>query len=325
MPNPSNLSFLGIAKEATKGTGVPATAYIPVKTLDPLDNVIYLPDSGLRGSMVDVYNEVQGPKFSEISIGGDVFPDTIPWLLANFLGDLATVGASAPFAHTMAVKNSLDGQPGAVSLTDHYGLQGGTPSRLFAGQQIAELGFKFAGDGMFEWTGKTVGYASTNVAKPTSSFTAIPPLPGWLGALTIGGAAKTFMESGELTLKREATPIHTVDGTQAPYGIFVGPVVMEGKATFVHEDDVELTRYLAGTQSALVLNWLTGAGAATVQVQCTMTKPQYTVAAVKRGKQFIETEITFKPIANTTDVGATGGYSQSKWVVQNAIAASIYA
>lgn len=323
--NPSNLSFLGIAKETVKGTGVAASAYIPVKTLDPLDNVTYFPDTGMRGSMVDVYNEVQGPMFSEISLAGDVFPDTIPWMLANFFGDLAEAGASAPFSHTMAVKNSTDGQPGSVSLTDYYGLQGGTPARRFAGCQIGEVGFKWAGDGMFEWTAKATGFASTQVAKPTSSFTAIPPLPGWLGLLTIGGASKLFMESGELTLKRDTTPIHTVDGTQAPYGIFVGAVEVEGKLVFVHEDDVELTRYLAATQSAIVLNWTQGAAAALVQVQCTMTKPQYTVAAVKRGKSYIETEITFKPIANTTDVGASGGYSQCKWVVQNAVGAGIYA
>lgn len=326
MPTPSNLSFVGVAKEATKGTGVASTAYIPIKSIDPQDEITYFEDTGMRGAMVDVYNEVQGPMFSTLALTGDVFPDTIPWLLANIHGDLATVGASAPFAHTMAVKNSTDGQPGAISITDHYGLQGGTPARRYPGQQVAELAFKFAGDGMFEWDAKTVGYSSVSVAKPTPSFTAIPPLPGWLGTVSIAAGAKTFLEHGEINVKRvSADAIHTVDGTQAPYAIFVGALAVDGKMTLVHEDDTELTRFLAGTTTALVFNWTQGAGAALVQVQCTMSKVQYTVASIKRGKQYVELEVEFKALANSTDVGATGGYSPAKWVVQNAIAASIYA
>jgi hypothetical protein len=323
--NPTNLSFLGIAKEATKGTGVVPTNYIPIKTsITPSDKVVYLPDEGLRGSMVDVYNEVQGPVYSEIGIEGDVFPDAISWWLDGFFGDLVESGASAPFTHNHATKNSGDGQPGSKSITDFYGLTGGTPARRFAGCQVGELSFKWTGDGMFSYSTKLTGYQSVQVAKPTPSFTAITPLPGWLPLLTIGGSSKLFMESGEINLKRNVNVIHAADGTQAPYQIFVGPVQVDGKCMFVHEDDTELTRYLTGTPAALVFNWTQGAAAALVQVQATMTKPQYTVADIVRGKDYVETSITFKPVANTTDVGASAGYGACKFVVQNATAAGVY-
>lgn len=324
MPLPSNLSFVGIAKEATKGTGVASTFYLPVRTLTPIDTVMYLEDTGLRGSMVDIYNEVQGPIYAGFDMDGDVFPDAIGWQLAGVTGDVVTTGASAPFSHTMAVKNSTDGQPTSYSLTDFYGLSGGTPARRFPGMQVAELGLKWSADGLFQWSSKMIGLQSVLVAKPTQSFTTITPLPAWLGALTIGGAGKTFMESGEMTFKRNVTPIHTVDGTQAPYAIWCGALSVAGKVTFVHEDDTELARYLTGTQPIMVLNWQTGAGAGVVQVQVTMSKVQYKVAGIKRSKDYAELEVDFTAIANTTDVGASGGFSQAKVVVQNALPASTY-
>src|ERR1700738_1279034 len=119
MPNPTNRSFLGVAKEATKGTGVASTAYIPVKTINPFDHVMYLPDKGLRGSMVETYDEIAGPIYSELDIGGDAFPDTIGWPLAGILPDVATTGASAPFTTTFASKNTGDGQAKAYTLTDY--------------------------------------------------------------------------------------------------------------------------------------------------------------------------------------------------------------
>lgn len=325
MPIPSNLSFVGIAKDPTSA-GVASTAYIPVTTLDPQDNVTYFDDDGMRGAMVDVYDLVQGPKFSEVALAGSVFPDTFPWLLAGVLGDIATTGASAPFSHAIAARNSGDGQPAPVSLTDHYGLTGATPSRRFAGCKIAELTLKWAGDSRLDWTAKAIGLASTKVAKPTQSFGTIPMYPGWLGTLSIGGSNKTFMQAGELSIKRDsAGPVHTVDGSQAPYVIWCGPVVVEGKMTFLHEDDTELDRFLIGTNTSIVHNWTTGASSTLTQLQLTMSKAQYKVANIKRGKRYVELEVDYKALANTTDVGASGGYSPIKAVVQNAVVSGTYA
>lgn len=323
---PSALTQIGVAKEITKGTGVVPTAWIPVRTFDPHDIVMYMDDDGMRGSNVELYGEIQGEIFSEIAWGGHVFPDTIPWMAAGLLGDIATVGGSAPYTHTMAIKNSTDGQPSALSVTDHYGLTGGTPARRFPGQQVSELGLKWTGDGMFEWTAKTVGWGSSQVAKPTATWTAIPPLPGWLGTISIAAANKLFMQSGEINFKRNATPIHVSNGLQTPYQVFLGPLTVDGKLKFIHEDDAELTRYLTagGGQQATILNWTQGSGGALVQVQITMTKTQYSDVQVKRGSDFIETEVTFKAVANTTDVGASAGYSPAKVVVQNAVVASTY-
>jgi hypothetical protein len=54
-------SYIGIAKEATKGTAVAPTDFIPVAkdSLKPVDIVDPLYDTGLRGSNVVNYNYIQ--------------------------------------------------------------------------------------------------------------------------------------------------------------------------------------------------------------------------------------------------------------------------
>lgn len=329
MPLPTHLSFVGIAKEGTKGTAATATDYIPVDpaSLSPIDHVDYYEDQALRGSGVDTYNVVAGPLWSEFGFGGPMFPDTFGYLLAGILGDVATTGASAPFTHTMAVINSAASalQPKSYTLTDFYGLTSGTPVRQYAGAQFAEIVVKFNGDGVVEYTTKAISFGSALATKPTPSFGTVPPTPAWKGTLTIAGGAKTFLADGALTLKRDVKPLHTVDGTQAPYAIWAGPLSVDGTVTFIHEDDTELARFLGNTPPIVILDFQQGAAAALTQLKFTFSVCAYTEGSIKRGKPYIESVYKLKPVANTTDVGATGGYSQVKAVIQSAKPAATYA
>lgn len=324
MPLASNSTIIGIAKEATKGTGVAATAFIPVTSFDPVDNIIYLEDNGMRGADGGPFNVVAGAQWATFSMGGDAFPDTFPWLTSGILGDITESGASAPFTHTSTLKNSADMQPGSKTLTDYYGFAG-THTRQYAGVQFHDLSLKFNADGKLEYTAAASGLAiSTLVAKPTPTFGVLPPYPSWVGTVTVAGGLILNCQVGELTIKRNANIIHSVDGSAAPYAVFVGPVVVEGKMTIIAEIDTELNRYLSNTQPSLVFNWTTGAAAALTQIRATMSKVAYTTGAIKRGNDYITTEIGYKAIMNTTDVGPSAGYSPIAITTQNAIAANIY-
>jgi len=321
MPLPSPLSFVGVAKESTKGTGVAATAYLPLMSFDPFDHYEYYEDTAIRGAMGDVYSEVQGPAWGEIAATGPVFVDTFPWFLANVCGDYAGTGAG-PYTHTIAQKNSGDGQPGAVSLTDYFGLSGGTPSRRYPGCQIAGTTLKWGGVGVLEHSTNIVGFKSALVAKPTQSFGALPPIAGWSATLSIAAGSKTFLESAELNIKRlSCDPIHTADGTQDPYAVWVGPLGVDGKMTIIAEDETEFLRYTGGTSAVLVVTFTQG----TASITITMSKVQYTNVQLKRGGPYAVYDVTFKAVQNTTDVGATGGYSPAKFVVVNSITSGTYA
>jgi len=320
-------SYLGIAKEVTKGTVVAPTDFIPVAkdNLKPVDLVDPLYDTGLRGSNVVNYNYIQGRSRSTFDFGGAVFADTIGYSIAGLLGSVATTGASAPYTHTISLKNSLtseaDVQPLSYTLTDFYAVD----VRSYPGCQFSDFSLKFNADGMLEYDAKTTGWASTTVADPTPTFSTVLPTPVWRGTVSIGGASVSYAMEGNIDMTRAATPIYGISNTQNPYQIFLGPVEVTGSFKFVMDNDNELLRFLNNSQPAIVLNWNYGTGSAEVQLQATITKGAYTAAVIERGDDFVSVTIELNGQANTTDAGSTGGYAPIKWVLKNAKASGTYA
>lgn len=320
-------SYLGIAKEVTKGTAVAPTDYLPVmaNSLKPVDVIDPLYDEGLRGSLVKNYNYVPGRTRSTYDFGGSVFADSVGYAIAGLLGDVATSGASAPFTHTISLKNSAvaaaDAQPISYTLTDFYA----AAVRAYPGCQFSDFTLKFNADGMLEYDAKVTGWASSVASTPTPSFSTVLPTQVWQGAVTVGGSTISNSISGEINMSRPVTPVYGIATTQAPFNIFLGALEVTGKITFVMEADTELTRYLTNTQPALVFNWAYGAGATAVQIQATLTKGAYVAAAIDRGSDFVQISVDINGQGNTTDAGATLGYSPIKWVLKNAKPASTYA
>jgi hypothetical protein len=320
-------SYLGIAKEVTKGTAVAPTDFIPVSkdSLKPVDIVDPLFDTGLRGSNVLNYAYITGRTRSTVDYGGAVFADTVGYAIAGVLGSVATTGASAPFTHTMSLFNSLtsnvDVQPISYTLTDFYAVD----VRSYPGCQFSDFSLKFNADGMLEYDTKTTGFSSELVADPTPSFSTVLPTPVWRGTVSIAGSQVTTAMSGNIDMKRPATPIYGISNTQDPYQVFLGPLEVTGKITFVMENDSQLLNFLNNTQPAIVLNWSYGTGAALVQLQATITKGAYTAGVIERGEDFVQVTIDLNGQSNTTDAGSSGGYSPIKWVLQNAKASGTYA
>jgi hypothetical protein len=321
-------SYLGIAKEAVRGTAVAATDFIPVAkdSLKPVDIIDPLYDQGLRGSNVLNYNYIPGRKRSTVDFGGAVFADTIGYALAGIMGSVATTGSSAPYTHTISLLNSLvtgaDAQPISYTLTDFYAAN----VRKYPGCQFSDFSLRFNADGMLEYDAKTTGFSSSVVTPdPTPSFSTVLPTPVWRGTVSIGGSPVTTAMSGNIDMTRPVTPIYGISNTQDPYQVFLGPLEVTGKITFIMENDTELTRFLSNTQPAIVLNWAYGAGATAVQIQATLTNGAYTAAVIERGEDFVQVVVDLNAQSNTTDAGSTGGFSPIEWVLQNAKVSGTYA
>lgn len=320
-------SYLGIAKEATRGTAVAPTDFIPVMkdALKPVDIVDPLYDTGLRGSNALNYNYIPGRTRSTVDFGGAVFADTVGYGIAGVLGSVATTGASAPYTHTISLFNSLasggDVQPISYTLTDFYAVD----VRSYPGCQFSDFSLKFNADGMLEYDAKSTGWQSEVVSDPTPTFSTILPTPVWRGTVSVGGSTVATAMTGNIDMKRPATPIYGISATQDPYQVFLGPLEVTGKITFVMEDDSELLNFLNNTQPALVFNWAYGSGASEVQIQATLTKGAYTTGVIERGEDFVQVSVDFNAQANTTDDGASGGFSPIKWVLKNAKPSGTYA
>jgi len=322
-------SYLGVAKEATKGTAVAPTAFIPVAVskLKAVDIVDPLMDEGLRGSIVKDYNYIQGRTRSTVDFGGPVFPDTIPWVVAGVLGSVSTTGSSAPYTHAITLKNNsataADAQPTALTFTDFYAAN----VRAYAGCQLHDFTLNFSAEGMLEYDAKATGWESVTASTPTPTFSSVLPTPVWQGTVTIGGTTVSNAVEGSITMTRPVTPIYGLQGSasspQNPYSIFVGALETKGQLKFVMEDDTQLTNFLNNTQPSIVISWTNGTGAGLTQLQATITKGAYTAAVIDRSKDFVEVQIDLTGIANTTDGGGTF-YSPIKWIAKNAIASGIY-
>jgi hypothetical protein len=320
-------SYLGIAKEATRGTAVAPTDFIPVMkdSLKPVDIVDPLYDTGLRGSNVLNYNYIPGRTRSTVDFGGAVFADTVGYAIAGVLGSVATTGASAPYTHTISLFNSLtsdvDVQPISYTLTDFYAVD----VRSYPGCQFSDFSLKFNADGMLEYDAKSTGFQSELVSDPTPTFSTVLPTPVWRGTVSIGGSAVSTAMTGNIDMKRPATPIYGISNTQDPYQVFLGPLEVTGKITFVMENDSQLLNFLNNSQPALVFNWAYGTGATAVQIQATLTKGAYTTGVIERGEDFVQVSVEFNAQSNTTDDGASGGFAPIKWVLQNAKPSGTYA
>lgn len=321
MPNPTYRSFLGIAKEAVKGTPVASTAYIPVTKLDPVDRILYLEDRAWRQNMALLANEVAGPAYTEVDISGPVFPDTVGYMINGVLGDLVTSGASAPFTHTISTKNSTDGQPVSFTLNDNNVVQ----NRQWAGCQFSEVVLHYDAPGLMTYDAKCTGFPSATASAPTASFTAIPPFANWQQVATIGGVASTTLQTATITIKRnQIDPLHNLDGTQGPYKVWVGDLDVDLSLLYIADDESQNLNYLNNSQPSIDLNFTSGAGAATVQVKVHCTKGAYTASAITRGKSYVEYTISGKAVSNATDAGASGGTSPVKVTLQNALPANTF-
>jgi hypothetical protein len=223
------------------------------------------------------------------------------------------------------LKNSAvaaaDDQPISYTLTDFYA----AAVRAYPGCQFSDFSLKFSADGLLQYDTKTTGFASASAATPTPSFSTILPTPVWQGTVSIGGATVSTSMDGSIEMKRAVTPVYGISQTQNPFSVFLGPLETTGKITFIMEDNTELTRYLSNTQPAIVLNWAYGTGAAAVQIQATITKGAYTAAVIERGQDFVQVSVDINAQGNTTDAGSTAGFSNIKWVLQNAKPSGTYA
>lgn len=321
---PSVRSYLGIAKEVTPATPVPATDFIPLSkdSFKPTDIINPLYDTGLRGSMVENYNYIQGRRHTEIDLGGPAFADTIGYWLGGILGSVATTGASAPYAHTITLKNATtgDAQPTSFTLEDYY-VSG---NRFYPGCKVTEFSMTFNSEGMLEYTAKLMGHPSETTSAATPSFSAVTPTPVWKGAVLIGGAPIAYITNGTVSMTRKAEAIFGINTDQGPYEIFVGALDSTGNITFVMENDDQLLNFLNNTQPTLNFQFSQGTGSAATTIAFNVAKGAYTTAAIDRSGDHVAITIDFSSIGNTTDAGATGGYAPIQWYLENAVPSGTY-
>jgi hypothetical protein len=392
MVAPSFRTIIGVAKEVSGLLPLAPTNFLPITGPKLMAKPMYIEDKGLRGSAVETYDYILGVTHGEIDFGGPVYADTFGFLLASVLPDVVTVGGSAPYAHTLASKNSTDGQPKTYTVTDFDGVQ----TIAYPGAKFSDLSLKFTADGLLEYTAKAMALrprptrsvadgvtnsttlvtsvtaaftqadvgslisgtgitagttiavvvSATNITlsatatatgsgvaltigvpAPTASYGALHAFAGWQPTITIGGSARTatnVLLDAQIDIKRTVSVVSGATGSNTPLFVWSGPLSVSGKLTFVYDDATDFNNVLNNTAPSLVLDFTAGAGAGLTEVKLQMTNASFTDATADRGGDFVKASVSFTARANTTDIGASAGYSPIKAVLQNALPTGTY-
>lgn len=313
-------SFLGLGIEATRGTLASSITYIPITgpQLTPMQT--FLRDEALRGSPTTVYNQIAGVRHDEYDVKGYMFADSFPLLLRAVLGSTDTkTGTTPTFTHVIGLlnDNTVGSQPPSVSIQDFDGANG---FQMLAAQ-ATELGVTFGAEVAAEWTAKFTGNPSTNISKPTATFSTEPFVPSWNATVSLAGSSVAYVQEGDFKIDRKSAPIFTM-GTQGPRVNFAGPSEVTGRLVMVTEGTTD--PFIIGGSAyglydnniATVITLTDPVTSHSVAFQ--MTAVQFHDVKRNRGKQYVETEVNFTASANTTDA-VSGGYSSIKTTTINGV------
>lgn len=282
----------------TSATGITAGTVIAIDTAAPLELATVLSVASLNVTL------------------------TKPVQLSHASG-VTVQPVTAPFTSAFSLYNGGNMQPPTYTITDWYGANG----RQYPGGVFSGIDFKLSGDGLLTAAATMMAMPSVSLAgiKPTPSYTQLKPLTGWQGVAQLAGTTGTVV-SADVSIKRKVAPIFVVNGIQAPANIWSADLAVTGKLSLLVNDpnDVALGYFLNNTQPTLDLNWAVGTGATAVQVDWHINQAAFTVADYDRSKEHLMLDVTFTAVFNTTDAGASGGFSPIKVNVKNAVPPRTY-
>jgi hypothetical protein len=182
----------------------------------------------------------------------------------------------------------------------------------FSGNAEQLLGIKMAGD----------SFLSTPVPSgtaPTLNVTNSRPVPNWnstvttLGFTIASGAANPYNGIGEFSVsfKRQTQVYWTVQGLQSPFVIARGPLTMDGSIQWdPTNSEMPLDLMLLNAQGPMSIA-CGNAGIPNSGTPFSLTFTASQVANIKskimRSKALIGYGNTFEGVANSTDIGGSGG------------------
>lgn len=335
VPNlyPVSAQFAGIAKDTGNGTPVAMVDNLNTNQFMFVDTPVWLTDNSNVGGMDATGTVVQGKLYCAVNGGGSVFTDTLPYYLANILGDVTTTGTAAPFAHKISVmnpaaSNSYQAQPTSHTFTASNGVATGTGAWQIASAALSQLVIEFdAASGLLVYTFTANGWPSVIAAvRPTSAPSAVKPIAGWRGQMGLGGPATggtlvTNLASAKITITRTLENVFLADGTQNPAAIGRGEVTSAFDATFLATDNVVWTDMIQNTKPQV--QWLFNAGTSQ-QVQIDMQVAAFKVTKPNYGNKLVRWDVSGAGERNSTNAGATGGLASIQATVTNAVAAGHY-
>lgn len=332
---PTAKQIIGFNIEPANAQGTPVTSTpaftMPINSVLPEPKPTWLDDSAMRMAMGETYNRIQGPVHEEISFAGPAFLDILPLLLNNILGDITSTG-TLPVSHAVSLLNSGTAQPKTLTMLAWQGTPATTSTRVYPGVALSELTIAGNADSALI-TIEAKGLSYPSLVLPTTPAvytpTLVVPLATWRFALGLGGTAsgapnKTVRDFS-LTITRQLRVENTMQNSQSPAIIQRGTVGVTASLTSTIPGDETFVLYLLNnTQPQLQIIGDIGTSATNYGLTVDMQQAAWDTNAIKTDEEAIGYNGSVVAIANTTNVGASGGYSPCKVTVRNQTAAGSY-
>lgn len=232
-------------------------------------------------------------------------------------------GAAAGYTHVFSLLNTGTGQPPTHTLTDYTGITPSVGARAYPCACVAQIDISGNAEQLLEF--KVSGEAFLSAAAgttPALSTSFVIPVPNWQSTVTIAGTPTYNIGEWSITLSRQLQIYWTAQNAQTPYIIARGGLGAKGAFTFsVAINENPLTSILTQNYQTVVIaisNGLAGANLLSMTFQA--SKVQFIKARPERNAVLIGFSNEWEAVANTTDVGGSGGLSPCKVTLQNNLA-----
>jgi len=305
---------LGIAIEATRGTAVSPTYWLPFVTMSFKDTIESAREEQGMGKIADSDSFYVTMRMGEGEIESQLYDAALGYILTSLLGAVPVTTGANPYTHTFTLSQTNQAKTLSLYWTD--------PDRsyMFPNAVVDSLQMSVEPSGIVSWTVGFKTKGSKDWAAQTPNFTAVGNkflhqhlqfrLASAIGGLS--GATPISLKSLELTISRN-TIFDNVIGTVEPEDILSQQISIEGSINLNLEDDTYRNYMLANTYRAAEIKLLRSTSSSlTLQlprVDFSEWEPDYTLNEI--AKQSINLKANYD-VANALDIISTATLINTK-------------
>jgi hypothetical protein len=233
---------------------------------------------------------------------------------------LVTSQTGMNFSHKWAILNSGTGQPPTQALTDWTGLTSSVGARTYPSACVSQLDFTGNVEGLLMYKVSGNSWLSAPAgATPSPATSFVKPQAAWESTVSVGGSQVYSVTSWTASIKRTLKVYWTAGNSQTPYVIARGGLGATYGLNFgVPSDESPLSNMLTAGPQALVLTTSNGlSGSSLLSLTITSTTAQTVKSKPTRNDVLVGYDNSLEAVANTTDVGGSGGIGPATVTVVN--------
>lgn len=259
--------ILGLAVEATRGTAVSPTFFVPNSSMSFFDHIELAREEQGQGVIADSDSKYVTLKMGEGEIEAQLYDKALGAILTGLMGSSPSTSGSNPYTHTYTLSNTNQAKSVSIYWED--------PDRnyLFRLGMLNSLQLTVEPTGLVNWTIGFMSKTARDWTNQTQNFTSLGSK--WTHqqvevrlATTVGGlsaASALSLKNLELNINKN-TVFDSVIGTVEPEDILNQQLSVEGSLQLNLEDDTYRSFMLNGTYRAMEIK-LNGGASSTLTLQ----------------------------------------------------------